>query len=463
MSTVNASMSEFSGGSHSHLTYFAEHLVQFNEHSPVTFKRPVVVNGKAMMRAGQRFDVNVINSLCTGEAPVDYLDAITLARPLSAELMQIDFSALIDDDPAIAEFADRYGDWAELKRCIAQVASMSGLMLQLTVLKQQLPAVYQQALFGAWLGATLMGLLKRGASDVLNIFIAAMSHDIGLLHIPMDYVKSDRHFNYRQLRVLRTHSVVGFYVLKRVASLPDDVLRAVAEHHENLDGTGYPAGKVGNTISRLGQCLIFLDAINAMYIKRLKPGKRPLRDLIPMIQMNGHSRFGVLGKKCIKWLQALPTSQVRAVPDSLMPLLIEAVRERNTYIGGCVDVIDQLAKDVGFRHGDQRVFALQNSIIHINISITQSGIINSAYMRWLDQVETEALTHAYREVEDVFLMMQEVIYHIGKLHDQIELFLSTPCDSDEAFKLKKGLERLERIHQPTPPLHLKALWIANVQ
>ncbi len=463
MPIIDASMPEFSRDSLNYLTYFAEHLVQFNRDSPVTFKRPIVINGKAAIKAGERFDAGAVSIVCADDTPVDYLDAIALARPLSTELILADFTALIDDDPAIAEFAGKYGDLPELKRCIAQVASMSGLMLQLTVLKQQLPAVYQQALLCAWLGATLMGLLKRGASDVLNIFIAAISHDIGLLHVPMGFVNSDRSFNYRQLRVLRAHSVVGFYVLKRVASLPDEVLRAVAEHHENLDGTGYPAGKVGNTISRLGQCLIFLDAINAIYTKRLKPGKRPLRDLIPMIQMNGHSRFGVLGKKCIEWLKVLPASPVRAVPNILMPLLIEAVRQRNTYIGGCVDVIDQLAKDVGFRHGDQRVFALQNSIIHINISITQSGIINSAYMRWLEQVETEALEHAYREVEDVFLMMQEVIYHIGKLHHQIEIFLSTPCDSDEAFKLKKGLERLERIHQPKIPPHLKVLWIANVK
>lgn len=122
-----------------------------------------------------------------------------------------------------------------------------------------------------------------------------------------------------------------------------------------------------------------------------------------------------------------------------------------------------MAKEVGFRHGDQRVFALQNIIIHINISITQSGIINAAYIRWLDQVDSEGLAHAYREVEDVFLMMQEVIYHIGKLKDQIELFLSTPCDSDEAFKLKKGLERLERLHLPKIHSNLEILWIANIR
>ena len=83
-------------------------------------------------------------------------------------------------------------------------------------------------------------------------------------------------------------------------------------------------------------------------------------------------------------------------------------------------------------------------------------------MRWLDQVEAEGLVHAYREVEDVFLMMQEVMYHIDKLKNQIEFFLSTPCESNEVYKLRKGLERLERMVQPKVHPNLEILWIANI-
>lgn len=462
MPIADASIADFSQDSVNYLKYFADHLVQFNTQSPVVFKEPVIIDGKVVVTEGDRFDENTIQLLLAGDTPIDYLDSISLTRPMDGKALYFGFTALRDNDKAIAGFAELHSDFSELKKCCEHLACMEGVMLQLTVLKHQLPLVYEQALFCAWLGVSLMRQLKRNSSDIFNVFMLAMIHDVGLLHVPKEFVKSRKHFTCRQLRMLQAHSAVGFYMLKRVSRIPDDVLRAVAEHHECLDGTGYPAGKVGNTISRLGQMLNFLDAVNAIYTKRLKPGERPLRDLIPMIQMNGHSRFGVLGKKLIEWLKELPEPKARAVPNVLMPFLITAVRDRNTYISACLDVIDKLAKDIGFRHGDQRVFALQNAIIHINISITQSGIINAAYMRWLDQVEAEGLAHAYREVEDVYLMMQEVIYHIGKLKTQIEFFLSTPCDSAEAFKLKKGLERLERVMMPKVHPNLEILWIANV-
>lgn len=439
--------------------HFSDHLVQYHRRAGVTFKASLKDDaGCELVAKGAGFDEATKDQL----GDVDFLDCIALDQPLTAAEVFEDFHQLIRSDSALGEFHEQYGDLVAIKSALSRLSDQDAVMLQLGVLKVQLPLVYQQALFCAWLGVALMQSMKRSSSDIYTAFFLAMVHDVGLLHVPMEYVKSRKKFHYKQLCVLQSHTVEGFRVLKRVCDEPDELLRAVAEHHENLDGTGYPVGKVGNTISRFGQFLNFLDAINAIYTKRLKPGNRPIRDLIPMIQMNGHSRFGIYGKKLIEWLKALPEPKVRAVPNVLMPFLIQAVRDRHGYIASCVDIMGRLSSDIGFRHGDARVFALQNTVIHINISITQSGIINSAYMRWLDQVEAEGLVHAYREVEDVFLMMQEVIYHIGKLQNQIEYFLTTPCDTEEAYKLKKGLERLERVHLPKIHPNLEILWIANV-
>lgn len=446
-----------------YLKHFAEHLVQINKVSSVTFAKPLhLTSGELLVAQGQAFTPEVAERFAAQSEVVNYLEAVRLEPVINAKTLFADLKQMVESSKALNDFAHNHGDFDEIKHCCLHLEAMPALMTQIAVLKYQLPLVYEQALFCAWLGAAMMRQLKRSSGDMFHLFMLCMSHDIGLLHVPIEYVKSRKKFNFKQLRVLQSHTVAGFSVLKLITRVPEDVLKAVMEHHENLDGTGYPIGKVGNTISRFGQWLNFLDAINAIYTKRIKPGERSLRDLVPMIQMNGHSRFGVLGKKLIEWLKELPEPRERAVPNVLMPFLIQAVRDRNAYISSCIDTIDRLANEIGFRHGDQRVFALQNAIIHINISITQSGIINSAYMRWLDQVEAEGLVHAYREVEDVFLMMQEVMYHIDKLKNQIEFFLSTPCESNEVYKLRKGLERLERMVQPKVHPNLEILWIANI-
>jgi hypothetical protein len=291
-----------------------------------------------------------------------------------------------------------------------------------------------------------------------------MTHDIGLLYLPAHVVRDQSWTFTHSFKLLQSHSALSFGALKScVVDLPDDILMSVMEHHEKLDGTGYPLGKSSKRISRYGHWLSFLDSINGIYNKRLKGSGRSMRDLIAMVQMNGHGRFGVLGKKFIECLKSLPESSARVVPNVLMPQFIQAVRDHNGYLSSCLNVIDNIAKEIGFHHDDNRMHALQSSIIHINISITQSGIINPAYIRWLDQVEAEGLVHAYREVEDVYLMMHEVIYHIVKLRQQIEIFLNTLVDVGDAYYLRKGLERLERVVIPKIHPNLEPFWIAGVQ
>ena len=59
----------------------------------------------------------------------------------------------------------------------------------------------------------------------------------------------------------------------------------------------------------------------------------------------------------------------------------------------------------------------------------QSGIINDAYMRWLDQVLDERLEFAYREVEEAFILMQEVVFHLDKLKHQLISFVEFDPDA----------------------------------
>jgi hypothetical protein len=442
---------------------FCEHLRQIATQYPVQFAADVYgPSGLLVVPAGMTFGPGFMAVLSQADWR-DWMQSLSWPGLLTVDVLEADFRRLVLQDRALDVFAKQHGDLMDLQRLAAHFLDNPGLRVHLTLLKSQLPAVYDQALFTAWLGLVFMRHFKRNSGDPFNVFALALSHDFGMLYLPEQVVSRRQNITFAGFSVLKHHVHYGYEVLKQLTRYSDEVLIALLEHHEQLDGTGYPQGKVGGRLSRLGHLMGFLDAINALYTKRLKPGGRSLRDLIPMIQMNGHSRFGIYGKKLIEWLKDLPESTVRAVPNVLMPFLIQAVRDRNTFISASLDVLDQIAKDLGFRHGEQTVFALQNAIIHINIAITQSGIINVAYMRWLDQVETEALIHAYREVEDVFFMMQEVIYHIGKLRFQIDCYLMGDRDSSEAYKLKRGLERLERIVLPTINPALEILWIASVR
>ena len=445
------------------LSCLAEYLVRLSKTTPVTFVDTVNLSSGVIF-AGDRLNDEKVAMFRDENIEGDFLALLNFAQSLNVATLLKDLQAMVNADTALISFAEKYTRWSDIANAVAYLSKNPSAMKWLTLLKDQLPWIYSQALFCAWLGATLIQDLKRSERDTCNLFFLAMMHDIGLLHLPISVVRDQSTFLISSLKLLQNHPVLSFGALKNCAlDLPSDILMSVMEHHEKLDGTGYPLGKNSKKISRYGHWLAFLDSINGIYTKRLKNSGRSMRDLIAMVQMNGHGRFGVLGKKFIECLKTLPECHVRVVPNVLMPHLIQAVRDHNGYLSSSLTIMNAIAQEIGFHHDDNRMHGLQNAIIHINISITQSGIINPAYIRWLDQVEAEGLVHAYREVEDVYLMMHEVIYHVIQLRRQIELFLDSLVDATDAYYLRKGLERLERIVIPKLHPNLEPFWIAGVK
>lgn len=96
------------------------------------------------------------------------------------------------------------------------------------------------------------------------------------------------------------------------------------------------------------------------------------------------------------------------------------------------------------------------------MSIAQSGIVNMAYIRWLDQIQSDKLIHAYQEVEEAYLMMQEIIYHIDKLKRQLKLYLEKNLLDNRAQTLSGGLSQLDNISLPQVDQNLAKIWMFNI-
>ena len=127
-----------------------------------------------------------------------------------------------------------------------------------------------------------------------------------------------------------------------------------------------------------------------------------------------------------------------------------------------MNISADIANAIGCQHDDPKLSSLQNAIIHITMSIAQSGIVNMAYIRWLDQIQSDKLIHAYQEVEEAYLMMQEIIYHIDKLKRQLKLYLEKNLLDNRAQTLSGGLSQLDNISLPQVDQNLAKIWMFNI-
>lgn len=97
-----------------------------------------------------------------------------------------------------------------------------------------------------------MGLEDRALHD---LHFAALLHDIGMLRIPASQQRNPEFF--------KKHATVGYKMLSRIR-VWQDAAPIVAQHHERLDGKGYPDGLVGDDICLGARILAVCDAWDAM-------------------------------------------------------------------------------------------------------------------------------------------------------------------------------------------------------
>jgi len=107
--------------------------------------------------------------------------------------------------------------------------------------------------------------LDNGRVDVIGL--AALLHDLGMMFIPSDTLEKPGQLSEAQLLTVKNHAEAEFQILKTIdLFLP--VAEIVHQHHERLDGSGYPAGLKGDDILLEARIIAVADVVEAMMSDR---------------------------------------------------------------------------------------------------------------------------------------------------------------------------------------------------
>jgi HD-GYP domain-containing protein (c-di-GMP phosphodiesterase class II) len=100
--------------------------------------------------------------------------------------------------------------------------------------------------------------------ETLNhLRIAGLLHDVGKIGIPDVVLKKPGRLDAAEMAEMKKHPMIGEKIMKPVHTLQNE-LPAIAEHHERVDGTGYPKGLSGEHISLIGRIVAVADVFDAL-------------------------------------------------------------------------------------------------------------------------------------------------------------------------------------------------------
>ena len=103
--------------------------------------------------------------------------------------------------------------------------------------------------------------------DLDGLQLSALVHDIGKFSIPSEVLTKPVELNTFEVAMLRNHVQAGYNVLKHI-HFPWPVATIVLQHHERLDGSGYPNGLSGDSICLESRILAVADTVDAMISPR---------------------------------------------------------------------------------------------------------------------------------------------------------------------------------------------------
>jgi putative nucleotidyltransferase with HDIG domain len=108
-----------------------------------------------------------------------------------------------------------------------------------------------------------------------GIRVASKLHDIGKIHVPGEILSKPGKLNDLEFGIIKTHPKVGYEILRAV-EFPWSVAEVALQHHERLDGSGYPDGLKGEDILPEARIVAVADVVEAMCTHR------PYRPALPV-------------------------------------------------------------------------------------------------------------------------------------------------------------------------------------
>ncbi|MDT8285418.1 MAG: HD-GYP domain-containing protein, partial [Thermovirgaceae bacterium] len=104
--------------------------------------------------------------------------------------------------------------------------------------------------------------------DLVNsIRMAGQIHDIGKINVPAEILSKPGVLGDVEMSLIRTHPEIGYEIMSGI-DLPWKLAEIIRQHHERMDGSGYPAGLKGNEIMFEARVIAVADVVEAMYSHR---------------------------------------------------------------------------------------------------------------------------------------------------------------------------------------------------
>lgn len=221
-------------------------------------------NGTKLIEKGSRIDPDLYARLVKHRLrdPID--QQIGVEGMVSIDNLSLLARELIETSTVPRLLAAALGGNTAMLQPLHDVGLPGPIALKLTLMRDRYPGLLRQALSTVLVSLFLADRLQLPPPQRTALAAAALLRDIGMLHMDPTWLVPQRQMNAAERRHLHAHPITSMLLIRDQGGYPAEVATAVFEHHERLDGSGYPRGVRESELSPLGKILLLAELVAAL-------------------------------------------------------------------------------------------------------------------------------------------------------------------------------------------------------
>lgn len=224
-------------------------------------------NGVLLLGKGQKITDKVVEKLKRFGSYKPY-DSVNLSYKQNAAAVQVEQTATV---PILQAFGERMR--ISNKRILERPTNVVNTIIfdskaepwwiYVNTLGNYVDWVYTHSINVAMISLMIAEKLGYSDKELWDIGLGAFLHDVGKLMIPKDILNKPGSLSNIEMRYMQQHCELGMSSIK-IYSLKKECTDVILQHHERLDGNGYPKGLKGHEICGNAKITMVADAIDAI-------------------------------------------------------------------------------------------------------------------------------------------------------------------------------------------------------
>jgi len=124
--------------------------------------------------------------------------------------------------------------------------------------------LYQHSVNTSILATNLGSARGYSRSELIDLCASSLLHDIGILKVPREIIMKPSILTKEEDELIKKHPAYGMELLDKIKNPPESAAEVIYQHHERIDGTGYPEGITGKEIAEYAKIVAIVEVYEAI-------------------------------------------------------------------------------------------------------------------------------------------------------------------------------------------------------